>query len=147
MSFQSNNEFVDVESNNTDSNGLVSEAKAPVTDVVEYPLYHVVYDPTTEMLDISLDPQYEDYDPGVYTHITFFLDVNVHGGGSRRYGGAFPMKGHCWADVSRAYIGFYTMHLYVNGVEFNTTTFVINDDLDNRFRDGSIMFQSNQAYQ
>ena len=147
MSFQSNNEFVDVESNNTDSNGLVSEAKAPVTDVVEYPLYHVVYDPTTEMLDISLDPQYEDYDPGVYTHITFFLDVNIHGGGSRRYSGAFPIKGHCWANMSMAYVGQYTMHLYIDGIEFNTTTFYLPTAFDGRIRNGSIMFQYNQAYQ
>ncbi len=144
MSFQSNNEFVGVESNNNDSSDLVSEA--PVTDVVEYPLYHVVYDPTTEMLDISLDPQYEDYDPGVYTHITFFLDVDIHGGGSRRYGGAFPIKGHCWAEMTRAFVGQYTMHMYINGVEFNTTTFYLPTTFDSRYRDGSINFRYNEAY-
>lgn len=144
MSFQSNNEFVDVESNNTDSNGLVSEAKAPVTDVVEYPLYHVVYDPTTEMLDISLDPQYEDYDPGVYTYISFFLDVDIRGGGSRRYGGAFSMKGHCWADMRDAFIGEYTMYMYVDGVLFNTTHFSRSTSYFSQVLSGRITFNSEQ---
>ena len=143
MSFQSNNEFVDVESNNNDLNDLVSEAEASVTDVIEYPLYHVVYDPTTQMLDISLDPQYKDYDPGVYTHITLELDVVSYTGIRRTYYGAFPIKGHCWADMTEAYLGSYTMHLFINGYEFNTTHFEKATPRDH-FISGMIQFQTEQ---
>ena len=137
-----NDEFYEIQSTIETEKTLESRSLESVEEEIEYPLYHVVYDPTTEMLNITLDPQYKDYNPGVYTHIYYFLDVEKPDGSSRRYGGAFPIKGRCWADMTNAFVGFYTMHLYINGVEFNTTTFVLNTTLDFRHRDGNITFET-----
>lgn len=137
----SKDDFNEVQSSNIGDNLLKSRSVESVEDFV-YPNYHVVYDPTTDMLNITLDPQDTDYDPGVFTHIVFYMDVETPSGYSRRYGGAFPMKGRCWADMYYAFIGEYEVRLEINGIVFNTTRFSIPTPINNHTRTGNITFQS-----
>lgn len=114
----------------------------PSVEDIEFPLYHIVYDYATDLFEISLDPQYVNYNPGNYTYIVMYMDVETPEGFRCRYSWAFPMKGRCWADMTRAYIGEYEVWLELDGVEFNRTTFSIPNPFDNRYRDGILNFQT-----
>ena len=137
-----NDEFYEFQSAKETEEILESRSLESVEEDFEYPLYHVVYDPTTEMLNITLDPQYVNYDPGIYTHITFTLSYEAYTGYTRRYYGAFPIKGRCWADMYYANIGEYEMCLEINGVVFNRPKFSIPTPVNNHTRTGNIIFQS-----
>ena len=136
-----NDEFYQIQSENEAENSLKSRSLSSVEEI-EYPLYHVVYNPTTEMLNITLDPQYTNYNPSNYSYIVMYMEVQTLSGYKQRYSTAFPMKGSCWADMYYALIGNYVVWLELDGVEFNRTTFTIPTPINNHYRDGNLFFQT-----
>lgn len=105
---------------------LDNEKLITKSSTMEYPIYHIVYDPMEERIDMTLDPTSKSYDPGPYTHLTYTIHVERTSdpGPPRTYYGAFPIKGRCWVSLIWAYEGKYTVYLYLNGIEIKKQTFI-----------------------